>query len=85
MKTLERARGYLAKLPVAVSGQGGHKATFRAASVLVHGFALGKDEALSVLREWNRGCQPICRKPTRTEIHARWLAGVRNEPMEIAS
>ena len=58
MKTLERARGYLAKLPVAVSGQGGHRATFRAACVLVHGFALGADEALAVLREWNRGCQP---------------------------
>ena len=58
MNTLERARGYLAKLPVAVSGQGGHRATFRAACVLVHGFALGADEALAVLREWNRGCQP---------------------------
>lgn len=58
MDTLDRARRYLGRLPVAVSGQGGHKATFRAACVLVHGFALGEADAMSLLREWNQGCQP---------------------------
>lgn len=58
MNTLERARRYLAKLPVAVSGQGGHKATFRAACALVHGFALVETDALALIREWNKGCQP---------------------------
>lgn len=58
MDTLERARRYLARLPVAVSGQGGHKTTFRAACALVQGFALAEADALSLLREWNGGCQP---------------------------
>src|SRR4051812_7859054 len=55
---LERAQRYLAKCPVAVSGQGGHDATFHVAAVLVHGFALSQSEALMHLREWNAGCVP---------------------------
>ncbi len=58
MDTPDRARRYLAKLPVAVSGQGGHNATFRAACALVHGFGLAEADALAVLGEWNRSCQP---------------------------
>lgn len=58
MDTLERARRYLARLPVAVSGQGGHRVTFRAACALVQGFALAETDALSLLQEWNSGCQP---------------------------
>ncbi len=54
----ERARLYLAKLPPAISGSGGHNATFRAAAVLTHGFALDGDTALALLREWNANCQP---------------------------
>jgi primase-polymerase (primpol)-like protein len=38
---VERARKYVAKLPPAISGQGGHNATFHAACVLVLGFCLG--------------------------------------------
>jgi hypothetical protein len=41
-----------------VSGQGGHKVTFRLACALVHGFALSEQDALTLLREWNLGCQP---------------------------
>jgi hypothetical protein len=55
---LDRARRYLAKLPPAVSGQGGHNATFRAASVLVQGFALNEADAMALLHEFNEGCQP---------------------------
>ena len=54
----ERARRYLRRCPPAVSGQRGHDATFRAACVLVQGFALSEGEALAVLREWNATCQP---------------------------
>ena len=54
----ERARRYLAKLSVAISGAGGHNATFHAAAVLVHGFALGESDALRLFQEWNQGCQP---------------------------
>lgn len=55
---IERARRYLAKLPPAISGSGGHDATYKAAAVLVHGFALDEDEALSLLREFNARCSP---------------------------
>jgi hypothetical protein len=56
---IERARRYLAKLPPAVSGQGGHAAAFRAACRLVIGFGLERDDALNRLREWNEThCQP---------------------------
>lgn len=55
---IERARSYLAKLPPAISGQGGHNAAFHAACVLVLGFGLHKDAAMHLLREWNQLCQP---------------------------
>jgi hypothetical protein len=58
LTTIERARRYVAKCPPAVSGQGGHDATFHVAAVLVHGFALGEPDALTVLREWNQSCLP---------------------------
>jgi putative DNA primase/helicase len=54
----ERARKYLAKVPPAVSGQGGHDQTFHAACVLVQGFALTRGPALELLREWNQSCEP---------------------------
>lgn len=53
------ARAYLAKLPPAVAGQGGHPATYRAASILANGFDLGYDDAWSLLNEWNVShCSP---------------------------
>ena len=55
---LDRARKYIAKCPAAISGQGGHNATFHVAAVLVHGFALSECDGLRLLREWNAGCQP---------------------------
>ena len=58
LPVIERARRYIAKCPAAISGQGGHDATFHVAACLVHGFALGQPEALSLLTEWNGGCLP---------------------------
>lgn len=59
MKTiLERARAYLARMPVSVSGQGGHTAAFNAAVTLNRGFELAEADALPLLIEWNTGCQP---------------------------
>ena len=54
----ERARRYLGKMAGAVSGQGGHDATFHAACVLILGFGLSIDDARPVLQEWNTKCQP---------------------------
>lgn len=55
----ERARKYIERLPMAVSGQNGHGATFRTACVLVQGFALDFGSARTLLAEWNQShCQP---------------------------
>ena len=56
--TVERASAYLAKMPVAVSGQGGDFATFAAAQALVKGFSLSVDKALPLLLAWNKDCRP---------------------------
>jgi replicative DNA helicase len=55
---LERARKYLTRVPPAVSGMGGHNATFYAACVLVIGFVLSEADALALLAEWNQTCDP---------------------------
>ncbi len=55
---VDRARKYIAKCPAAVSGQGGHNATFRTACVLVLGFQLDRQTAVALLQEWNQTCQP---------------------------
>src|ERR1035441_4572730 len=53
-----RPRRYVAKCPSAISGQGGHNATFHVAAVLAHGFALGGADALTLLKEFNQRCLP---------------------------
>jgi hypothetical protein len=58
MTTLERAALWLAKVPPAVSGQNGHSTTYTAAVGLAHGFGLSSGDALNLLSEWNRSCQP---------------------------
>src|SRR5262245_6260673 len=58
MDVVERARRYVSKCPMAVSGQGGHNATFHVAAVLWNGFGLTEVVTLSLLREWNLGCRP---------------------------
>ncbi len=55
----ERAIKYLAKCDPAISGQGGHAATFTAARVVVWGFDLGADAGFELLQQhYNRRCQP---------------------------
>jgi hypothetical protein len=55
---VRRARAYVATIPPAVSGQDGHRQTFRAAVLVVRGFALTQEEALLALAAWNRSCVP---------------------------
>jgi hypothetical protein len=55
---VERARAYVAKMPSAVSGAGGHNQTFEVAQVLARGFSLARDEAWGLLCEYNARCQP---------------------------
>ncbi len=54
----ERVSKYLAKIPGAVSGCGGHNHTFHVAGQLVHGFALAVEAALPMFQAWNATCQP---------------------------
>jgi hypothetical protein len=53
-----RIRAYIAKLPVAISGSGGHVATLKVANALVIGFNLSIDQARFYLLEYNENCQP---------------------------
>lgn len=55
---IERARRYIATIPGAVSGSGGHDQTFHVACVLVLGFNLDKQTALGPFREYNQRCEP---------------------------
>lgn len=56
---LRRASAYLGAMPAAVSGQGGHNATYAAAVALVHGFGLSQEEAMQLLlSKYNVRCQP---------------------------
>ena len=55
---LERARKYIATIPPAIAGNHGDAATFRVCCRLVRGFALGDNEAMSVLAGWNKACLP---------------------------
>jgi hypothetical protein len=56
---VRRARQYLAKMPGAISGSGGHMATFKAALCLVRGFALESDDALALMiQDYNPRCAP---------------------------
>ena len=58
VSVVDRARRYMATMPPAVSGQGGHNQTFTVACRLVLGFGLDQGEALSLLREYSAGCLP---------------------------
>ena len=54
-----RALAYLDRLPPAISGNRGHAATYAAATVLVHGFEINPDRALSLLLDhFNPRCEP---------------------------
>lgn len=58
LDAVDRARRYLKQVPPAVAGEHGDVRTFRVCCRLVRGFALGDSEALTVLADWNRECQP---------------------------
>ena len=58
MPLSERIRAYLAKIPGAISGSGGHNQTFTVACILLHGWRLSDSEAFSYLLEYNQRCVP---------------------------
>lgn len=73
---IDRARAWLRNTPGAVSGQGGHNATFAVATALVHGFELSRSDAEMLLTEYNAKCVP----PWKTNE----LAHKVNQAMNVA-
>lgn len=55
---VDRARRYIAKMPPAISGQGGHDKTWQVTIHVVRGFAVPPDRALPIMREYNARCIP---------------------------
>jgi hypothetical protein len=45
-------------MPSAISGQGGHQATFDVAVALIHGFDMDDAPAWQILSEFNQRCDP---------------------------
>lgn len=54
----ERARRYISKLEVSVSGAGGSVKAMHCMCVLIHGFSLNDSDARALFSEWNQSCQP---------------------------
>lgn len=64
----QRARRYLEKIPGAVSGDGGHTATFNAVAHVMIGFDLDPDTTLSIIvSDYNPRCDPPW--PERELLH----------------
>jgi len=58
MSPIEQAQKYLEACPPAVTGEGGHNATFHLACEMVHGFGLSSSDATVAMSDWNARCQP---------------------------
>lgn len=75
-----RAAAYVRALPPAISGAGGHAATFAAALALVRGFGLDVDTALRVLEQEHN---PRCRPPwSRAELVHKVTSAAQNARTE---
>jgi len=53
MTIQDRAKRYISHIH-AISGTGGHNATYQVAAILRHGFSLSFDEAFPILLDWNQ-------------------------------
>ena len=74
----ERVAAYIAKSPPAISGQQGHKVTYKLTMTLVHGFDLSRDEALGYLEEhFNPRCDPPW---SRKELEHKVDSAMRTPP-----
>lgn len=57
-QVMKRAQAYMERVPGAVSGAGGHQQTWLAAINVVRGFDLDAAEAMELMREYSRRCDP---------------------------
>lgn len=55
-----RTLAYLAKLPISISGSGGHGRCYRAACCIADRMAhlIAPEDALPIMQEWNQNCEP---------------------------
>jgi hypothetical protein len=76
----ERAARYLGCCPGAISGSGGHNATFRVATALVHGFGLPAETAYQLLRDvYNPRCSPPWKD---AELQHKIASACNSEPIK---
>lgn len=76
---VERARAYIAKMPPAISGAGGHAATFAVARKLVQDYDFHEHDAWSLLLEYNQRCDPPwSEKELRHKLVSAQKAHTRN-------
>lgn len=54
----ERCRRYVQKMPISISGDGGHDAAWMAAQVICRGFALSPSDGWPILCEFSERCDP---------------------------
>lgn len=55
---LDAAKDIVRDYPIAISGQGGDKKTYDLACELVRNYALAEVDALELMLEWNKRCEP---------------------------
>lgn len=55
---IERARRYVEKMPIAVSGENGSAKTFNVACKLIKGFDLSINDALELMKDYSSRCDP---------------------------
>ena len=81
-QVIDRAIAYLATMPDAISGAGGHNATFAAANILVHGFALDVPTSIRLLEEhYNPRCDPPWSyRELEHKVNSARSAGNHNNP-----
>lgn len=78
MDKITRAQRHIDKLEPAVSGSGGHAATYRACRILVNDYQLSTEEAWPILLTYNERCEPPWNEKTlrrKLEDAARRPAG----------
>jgi len=56
--TVAAAEAFIMNMDPAISGAGGHNATFAVACRLMLDFALSRSQAMEIFSEWNYGCSP---------------------------
>ena len=71
MNIIEQAARYVAQMPPAISGSGGRKATFAVSVVLMWRLDLSEEEALPILLNYNKRCEPEWSEKELRDMMAR--------------